>query len=80
MGLEQEGKAMTSAAATILETVPEPVRENEKHVTLLELVSAIGETTDDDDEVTETVLQLLRSGRARLCGNFKDEPIENFES
>ncbi len=68
----------TAAAAAILEA--QPVRESERHVTLLELVSAVGEMTSDDEEVTETVLHLLRSNRARLCGNFKDAPIECFES
>jgi hypothetical protein len=77
--LLQEGKTMTTAAAAaILEA--QPVRESERHVTLLELVSAVGEITSDDEEVTETVLNLLRSDRARLCGNFKDMPIECFES
>jgi hypothetical protein len=75
----QEGKTMTrNAAAAVLET--QPVQESERQLTLLELVSAVSETTSNDDEVTETVLHLLRSGRVRLCGNFKDEPIESFES
>jgi hypothetical protein len=68
----------TAAAAAILETQPQP--ESQKHVTLLELVTAVGEITSDDEEVTETVLHLLRSDRARLCGNFKDAQIECFES
>jgi hypothetical protein len=68
----------SSAAAAILEA--ESLPEGQKQLTLLELVAAISETTSDDDEVTETVLSLLRSGRVRLCGNFKDEPIESFES
>jgi hypothetical protein len=68
---------MTTAAAAILQN--QPVRESEKNVTLLELVSAVGEMTSDDEEVAETVLHLLRSDRARLCGNFKNRPIECFE-
>jgi hypothetical protein len=39
--------------------------------TLLELVRAIGEVTDDEREVVATVLHLLHSGRVRLCGNFR---------
>ena len=75
----QEGKTMTSSAsAAISETGPLPATETQ--LTLLELVSAISEMTASDTEVTEAVLSLLRSGRVRLCGNFKGEPIENFES
>jgi hypothetical protein len=47
-------------------------------VTLLELVAAVGEVTDDENEVTATVLYILRSGRAKLCGNFASEPIEHL--
>ena len=47
-------------------------------VTLLELVRAVGEATEDDQEVVATVLQMLRSGRARLTGNFSDTPPDEF--
>ncbi len=47
-------------------------------VTLLELVRAVGEVTEDDREVVATVLQLLRSGRARLCGNLRGTPIDEL--
>ncbi len=47
-------------------------------VTLLELVRAVGEVTEDDREVVATVLQMLRSGRARLTGNFRDTPPDDF--
>ena len=40
--------------------------------TLLELVKAVSEVTDDEREVVATVTQLLRSGRVRLVGNFRD--------
>jgi hypothetical protein len=40
--------------------------------TLLALVRAIGEVTDDEREVVATVLHMLRSGEVRLCGNFRD--------
>jgi len=46
--------------------------------TLLELVRAISETTDDDVEVVSTIVHLLRSGRVQLCGTFRDEPIEHL--
>jgi hypothetical protein len=47
-------------------------------VTLLELVQAIGEVTEDDREVVATVIHLLLSGRVRLCGNFRGTPPEDF--
>ncbi len=57
--------------------LPEPVDDREpQSVTLLELVQAIGEVTEDDGEVVATVIALLRSGRVRLCGNFRGLPIE----
>jgi len=40
-------------------------------VTLLELVQAVCDETNDDREVVETVRHLLSSGQVRLCGNFR---------
>ena len=42
-----------------------------RDTTLLELVRAIGEVTDDEREVVATVRHMLDSGRVRLCGNFR---------
>jgi hypothetical protein len=39
--------------------------------TLLELVRAVSEVTEDDREVVATVMELLRSGRVRLSGSFR---------
>ena len=39
--------------------------------TLLDLVRAVSEQTEDDREVVATVLHLLRSGRVRLIGSFR---------
>lgn len=47
-------------------------------VTLLELVQAVAEVTSDEREIVATVLDMLRSGRARLTGNFHDKRIEDF--
>jgi hypothetical protein len=49
-----------------------------RNTTLLELVYALGEVTEDDREVVATVLALLRSGRVRLCGNFRNVPVEQL--
>jgi len=45
------------------------------HTTLLELVRTIGEVTEDEAEIVATVIQMLRSGRVKLCGTFRDEPL-----
>jgi hypothetical protein len=47
--------------------------------TLLALVCAVSEVTRDDREVVATIRHMLRSGEIRLCGNFRDAPIEDFE-
>jgi hypothetical protein len=47
--------------------------------TLLALVRAIGEVTRDDREVVATILHMLRNGEVRLCGNFRNHPVEDFE-
>ena len=64
---------MNTAATTT--AIPFPVRIQEpepQRVTLLELVKAVCDLTDDDAEVVATVLAMLRSGRVRLCGNFRE--------
>ena len=43
--------------------------------TLLELVQTVGELTDDDREVVQTVVELLRTGRVRLIGNFRNQRL-----
>jgi hypothetical protein len=66
------------AAATSAALVP--AAGETRSTTLLELVRAIGEVTADDREVVLTVLHLLRSGRVRLRGCMRDEPLASFET
>jgi hypothetical protein len=47
-------------------------------VTLLELVQALADVTEDDREVVATVLQMLSTGRVRLCGNFRNTPPDDL--
>jgi hypothetical protein len=47
-------------------------------VTLLELVQAICNETNDDREVVETVRHLLSSGQVRLNGNFRYSAPSTF--
>jgi len=63
----------TGLSMGILEAQPECTE-----VTLLELVQAICDETNDDCEVVETVRHLLISGRVRLCGNFRYVPLSAF--
>ena len=47
-----------------------------QNVTLLELVQAVADVTSDEREIVATVMYMLRTGHVKLCGNFRDEPIE----
>ncbi len=47
-------------------------------VTLLELVQAVTEVAENDREVVATVLRMLSTGRIRLCGNFRDTPLDDL--
>jgi hypothetical protein len=60
-------------SSPIRSSAPEPLC-----VTLLEVVRAVGEVTDDDREVVATVLHLLATGQIRLCGNFRDSGAPDF--
>lgn len=60
------------AAVERTANVPVPVVET----TLLELVRVVSEVTEDDREVVATVMEMLRSGRVRLCGNFRDTNLD----
>ena len=63
---------MNTAATTASNQFPVEIQDPEsKDLTLLELVGSVCDVTDNDDEVIATVLQMLRSGRVRLCGNFR---------
>jgi len=51
-----------------------------QNLTLLELVTAVGDVTDDEREIVATVLYMLRSGSVRLTGNFCGESIDRIAS
>jgi hypothetical protein len=64
-----------SAAALRAQTLHEAGTDAVVETTLLELVTTLGELTEDDREVVTTVVELLRSGRVRLIGNFRGQKI-----
>ncbi len=66
---------MSAAATTIARS---GAATKPRATTLLALVRAIGEVTDDESEVVATVLHMLRSGEVRLCGNFRGHDPEDL--
>ena len=66
---------MSAAAKLRIEASPtgEPLA-----LTLLELVEAVSDVTTNEDEVVATVQHILRTGRIRLCGNFRGAPVSIF--
>ena len=65
----------TSAAVLRTQTLRQTGDEAVVETTLLDLVTTLGELTEDDREVVTTVVELLRSGRVRLVGNFRGQKI-----
>lgn len=60
------------------QAIPLAPSDEPQVTTLLELVRALGEITDDEAELVATVLSLLRSGQVRLCGNFRNARPDDF--
>ena len=67
---------MRTALATRLDSTP--TDKVTIQTTLLDLVRAVSETTDDDVEVVSTIVHMLRTGSVELSGTFRNEPIESF--
>jgi hypothetical protein len=66
---------MSAAASIQIESaaIHEPLS-----LTLLELVEAVNDVTANEYEVVATVQHMLQSGRVRLCGNFRELPVNSF--
>ncbi len=71
---------MANAASSLMRRVATRLARPHrvKRLTLLELVFAVAETTQDDAEVVATVTHMLRSGAVMLRGNFRGEPARQF--
>ena len=52
--------------------------DDPRPVTLLELVKAVSEVSETEQEILATVTFMLNSGRVRLSGNFRDTPVEKL--
>jgi hypothetical protein len=70
---EEEMMHATGVSIQIPDALPEY-----SEVTLLEVVQAICDETNDDREVVETVRHLLSSGQVRLSGNFRYSAPSTF--
>lgn len=71
----------TSMRSDLMQALATPLplgSDEAEQVTLLELVRAVSEVTEDDREVVATVRHLLQSGRVRLCGNFRNASPKEF--
>lgn len=76
--LSIEGTPMrTSAARAPMIELPLDAEEPEQ-VTLLELVRAVSEVAENEREVVATVCHMLKTGRVKLCGNFRHTPYRDF--
>ena len=40
--------------------------------TLIDLIEAVGDVTEDENEIVATVIHMLESGRVRLSGEWED--------
>jgi len=54
----------------------ESLMESPQQTTLLDLVQAVSEYAQSDDEIVATVAALINSGQVRLCGNFAGARID----
>ena len=48
--------------------------------TLLELVTAVNDEAESEDEVIATVVHLVNSGAVRLCGSFRGARFDLTDS
>lgn len=66
--------AHTLANPEMAEQIAEPGRP--ETLTLLDLVSAIADEAETDEEVVATIQHLIETGRVTLVGNFRCNDVE----
>lgn len=70
---------MSAPAATVVSKLPQRFQSpGPSATTLLDLVGAVCDVTDDESEVVATVLHMIRTGQVRLRGNFRGCPKSDF--
>ena len=67
-----------SAATTVRTPILKLEPEASVEITLLDLVCAVSDECETEAEVVATVLHLLATGRARLCGNFRGASVRDL--
>ncbi len=70
--MQSVARVTPEALSTAIES-GEPAR-----ATLLDLVRSVSDVTDDEAEIVATVVHMLKSGRVRLCGNFRGRSVDEF--
>jgi hypothetical protein len=73
-----EASVMSAVVKTVSSNGRHPVRQRGESIdaTLLELVQAIAQSTNDERLIIATVRHLLRTGRVRLIGNFRGRRLD----
>ena len=70
--------ALDHAPESAINHAPAPSGDEPLATTLLELVEAVTDASNNESEVVATVSYMLRSGRIRLTGCFRDTPCKEF--
>jgi hypothetical protein len=73
-----EESCMRAAATTARTPRLAPPPDDCLQVTLLDLVRAVSEECESEAEVVATVLHMLATGRARLCGSFRSASLRDL--
>lgn len=59
-----------------LDFLPNLEASGESSITLLDLVAAIADQAESDDEILTAVTDLINSGRVKLVGNFRGADVK----
>ncbi len=70
------GAALDHTRKSVID-LPQP-GEEPLATTLLALVEAVSDASDNEREVVATVSHMLRTGRVRLTGCFRNSPRDTF--
>jgi len=69
--IEHEPTVYSIDATSDATSAKAPIR-----LTLLELVMAVSEVSESEDELIASVLYILQDGRVRLAGNFRESRFD----